>query len=404
MGEAWITGIGLITALGSSRETTWQGLLAGRSGVAEVSLFDPTGFRCRLAAQVRGEVVVPERTGLLLKRLSRASRFALGAAAEALEDAGLGIEVTTDRPWGLVLSGGAAGLLEAEAFVARRLTRGRRARGLTEFLEVPQDSPTDRLAQAFSLTGPRITVTTACSSATIAVGMAAELVAGGETPVALAGGADALCRLTFAGFNSLRAMDGEPCKPFDRRRAGLNIGEGAAIVVVEEASAARARGARPYARIAGYGMTNDAFHMTQPEPSGAAWERTIRAALAAAGTGPEAITYINAHGTATVQNDAAEAAAYTRVFGNRLGTIPLSSVKGAVGHCLNAAGGVEAAVTALAIAREVVPPTVGFAEVDPDCPVDPVPGEARQHPVKAALSSSFAFGGNSAALILERIE
>jgi len=403
MGEAWITGIGLVTALGGDRETSWDRLVAGESGIAEVSLFDTAGFRGHLAAQVTHEFEPPGSIGRAARHLSRSSRLALCAAAEALADAGLGSRSPQPHPWPVILSGGTAGLLEAEGFVARRLRKGHLARGLREFLEVPQDSTTDRVAQAFSLTGSRITVTTACSSATIALGMAADLVSGGETTLALAGGADTLCRLTYAGFNSLRAMDTARCKPFDRRRAGLTLGEGAAILVVEAKTSAMARGARPYARILGYGATNDAFHMTQPEPSGRPWERTIRAALLSAGVRPEAISYINAHGTATEQNDSAEAAAYGLVFGDNLARIPVSSVKGAIGHCLNAAGGIEAAFTALAIARGLVPPTVGFAEADPACPVDPVPFRGRPMRISTAMSSSFAFGGNSAALILERV-
>jgi 3-oxoacyl-[acyl-carrier-protein] synthase II len=243
-------------------------------------------------------------------------------------------------------------------------------------------------------------VTTACSSSTIAVGIAAELVCDGDVPVALTGGSDALCRLTYAGFNSLRAVDPDRAKPFDRRRKGLSLGEGAAVLVVEEAEHARRRGARPYARVLGYGVTNDAFHMTQPEPSGVAWERTVRAALADAGVAASDVAYINGHGTATEQNDQAECAAYLRVFGERLAGVPVSSVKGALGHCLCAAGGIEAAVTALAIARATLPPTAGFAEADPACPVDAIPGTGRSGTPHVALSSSFAFGGNSGVLVL----
>jgi 3-oxoacyl-[acyl-carrier-protein] synthase II len=253
------------------------------------------------------------------------------------------------------------------------------------------------------LTGPRVTISTACSSSTVAVGLAGEMVRDGEVEVALAGGADALCRLTFAGFNSLRAVDAAPCRPFDRSRAGLNIGEGAAVLVVESADHARRRGARPLARVLGYGVTNDAFHMTQPEPSGAAWERTVRAALADAGVGPGAIGYLNAHGTATGQNDPAERAAYARVFGDRLASLPLSTVKGALGHCLCGAGGIEAAVTTLALARGVLPPTAGFTEPDEGPPLDVVAGSGRACAVDVALSCSFAFGGNSAAIVLGRV-
>ncbi len=401
MSEVWITGIGLVTALGPDRETTWRRLVAGESGIGPLTLFDTTGFRTQIAAQVDDtRLVLSALDGRALRHASRASRFALAAAAEALADAGLATGPGAPRPWALVLGGGTAGLFEAEAFVARRLAGGPRVRGLSELVDVPQDAPSDRLGLAFGLTGPRITVTTACSSSTIAVGLAAEMVGAGEAPVALAGGADALCRLTYAGFNSLHAVDREPAKPYDSRRRGLSLGEGAAVLVVEDAAHARGRGARPYARVLGYGATNDAFHMTQPEPSGAAWERTLRAALAEADVGAADVDYVNGHGTATEQNDSAECAAYLRVFGERLAGVPVSSVKGALGHCLCAAGGIEAAVTALAIARAVLPPTAGFAEADPACPVDPVAGSGRPGRVRVAVSSSFAFGGNSAALVL----
>ncbi len=400
MHEVWITGIGLITALGD-RDRTWRRLLDGDSGIREITVFDTAGYRTRLGGEVpAGDAVVPDAYRSAARRASRASRLALAATAAALADAG--IEPRPGDPWGVVFNGGAAGLLEAEDFARRRLREGRRARGLSEFLEVPQDSPSDRVALALRLTGPRITVTTACSSSSIAVGRGAEMVRDGEARVVLAGGADALCRLTYAGFNSLRAVSAERARPFDRNRAGLNLGEGAAVLVLEPAAAARRRGARPYAAVLGYGMTNDAFHMTQPEPSGAAWERTVRAALADAGIDPAAVDYVNAHGTATEQNDPAETAAYQRVFGERLARLPISSVKGAVGHCLCAAGGIEAAVTALALRNGIAPPTAGFAEADPACPVDPIPGTGRPLDIRVALSSSFAFGGNSAVLALGR--
>jgi 3-oxoacyl-[acyl-carrier-protein] synthase II len=401
MREAWITGIGLVSALGPDRETTWSRLVAGASGIRPITLFDTTGYRTAIAAQVDDTTVrLPSLPGTVTRHASRATRFALAAAAEALADARLSEDEGSVRAWPLVVGGGAAGLFEAEGFVERRLTRGPHVRGLSELIEVPQDSPTDRVGQALGLTGPRITVTTACSSSTIAVGLAAEMVREGEADIALTGGTDALCRLTFAGFNSLHALDAQPAKPFDRRRNGLSLGEGAAILVVEEANHARRRGAKPYARVCGYGVTNDAFHMTQPEPSGAAWERTLRAALADAGVAAEEIDHVNAHGTATEQNDTAECAAYRRVFGARLAAVPVVSVKGAIGHCLCGAGGMEAAVAALTIARSVLPPTVGFVEPDPDCPVDPVAGAARPASLRLVLSSSFAFGGNSAALVL----
>jgi 3-oxoacyl-[acyl-carrier-protein] synthase II len=399
MAEAWITGIGLVTALGSDRETTWHRVIRGESGIAPLTLFDTLGFRTSIAAQVPD---VPSQTpsSANLRHTSRASRFAFTATAEALLDAGLAPAAEHPRPWGLAFGGGTAGLFEAESFYARRLTVGPRARGLSEFVEMPQDCPTDRVAERFHLCGNRLTVTTACSSATIALGLAAELVREGELEIVLAGGTDAISRLTYAGFNSLRAVDPDGARPFDIRRKGLTIGEGAAVLVVESSIHARARGARSYAEVLGYGVTNDAFHMTQPEPSGAAWERTVRAALDDANVDANRVDYINAHGTATEQNDAAECAAYARVFGARLSSIPVSSVKGAIGHCLSVAGGMEAALTALAIQRGQIPPTARFGEPDPACPVDAVAGCGRTHAVSVALSSSFAFGGNSSVIVL----
>jgi len=402
MREAWVTGIGLVTALGPNRETTWRRLLAGDSGIRALTLFDTTSYRTHNGAQVDDAALRrPSEAAAVWRRCCRASRFALTAGAEALADAGLAGE-RSERPWGVVLGGGTAGLFEAEAFVERRLRRGAAVRGASELVEVPQDAPSDRLAEVWRLTGPRITVTTACSSSTIAVGLAAEMVRGGEVEVALAGGPDALCHLTFAGFNSLRAVDPDVARPFDLRRRGLTLGEGAAVLVVEAREHALARGHRPYAAVLGYGLTNDAFHMTQPEPTGAAWEGTLRTALADAGIEGNLVDYVNAHGTATEQNDSAECAAYQRLFGERLPRVPISSVKGALGHCLCGAGGIEAAVTALAIARAKVPPTAGFAEADPACPIDPVAGVGRDAELRVALSSSFAFGGNSAVLVLGR--
>jgi 3-oxoacyl-[acyl-carrier-protein] synthase II len=403
MGDVWITGIGLVSALGPDRETTWRRLLAGETGIGPLTLFDTTGYRTHLAAQVdEAALRLPAVPPAMRRNTSRASRFAFAATAEALADAGLALSLAEVQPAAIVFGGGAAGILDAEAYLERRLRRGPRTRALREFIEVPQDSTCDRVAEVFRAGGPRITITTACSSSTVAVGLAAELVRDGEAAVALAGGSDALCRLTFAGFNSLHAVDSRPCRPFDRDRHGLSLGEGAAVLVLERAADAARRGARPYALVLGYGVTNDAFHMTQPEPSGAAWERTLRAALCDARVTADEVGYVNAHGTATEQNDAAECAAYRRLFGERLERLPVSSIKGSVGHCLCGAGGIEAAVTALALARGALPPTVGFAQPDPACPIDPVAGVSRVQEIQLALSCSFAFGGNSAVLALGR--
>jgi len=400
VGKVVISGIGLVTGLAPAREGTWTRLVAGESAIGPLTLFDTTGFRTSIAAQL-DTASLGGWPGGEVPHLGRVCRMALAATTEALQDAGLPL-VTEPRDWPLVLGGGASGMFEAERFISDRLRKGRRVAGARHILEMPQDSPADRISQAFGFVGPRAVVITACSSATIAIGLAADMIASGEATCALAGGADGLSRVTYAGFNSLRVADVVPCRPFDLRRRGMSFGEGAAMLVLEDAEHARRRGARSYATVLGYGMTDDAYHMTRPDPTGAAWERTIVAAIQDAGVAPSEIDYINAHGTGTEQNDPAECAAFGRVLGDRLALVPVSSIKGAVGHCLCAAGAVEAAVTALAVARQTAPPTTGFAVADPACPVDPIPGRGREFPIRHALSASFAFGGNASVLVFGR--
>lgn len=392
-----ITGLGAVSGFGWGVEAFWTGLRSGATAIGDFRRFDHAAYRTHVAAEVEAGFALDALAGA--ERASLADRFALFAASEALAAAGLP-ERLDALDAGLFFGSSTGGMLEAEEFF-HELTTGRRRRVRLGLLSAQQpNGPGDAVARVHGVGGPVETVASACASATLALGAALDALRAGELEVALVGGADSLCRLTFAGFNSLRAVDPTPAKPFDRRRKGLNLGEGAAVLVLESAERARARGARPYARVLGYGVTADAFHMTQPDASGAAWERTIRAALADAGVTPAEVDYINAHGTATEQNDPAEVAAYRRVFGEHLARIPVSSVKGALGHCLCGAGGIEAAITALAVARGIAPPTAGFAEADPACPLDPVPGVARAWPIRVAVSSSFAFGGNSAALAL----
>ncbi len=219
----------------------------------------------------------------------------------------------------------------------------------------------------------------------------------------LTGGSDVLARLTYGGFNSLRSVDPDPCRPFDRDRKGLSIGEAAGILVFEEYEHARRRGAEPVAEFLGYGVTSDAFHMTAPDPSGAAGARTVRAALSSARANPDEIDYVNAHGTATVQNDSAETAALKMALGERAHRIPISSIKSMIGHCLCASGAIEAVATALTVRDGRVPPTIHYEHSDPACDLDYVPNEAREVPVQIALSNSFAFGGNSSVVVLGRV-
>jgi 3-oxoacyl-[acyl-carrier-protein] synthase II len=246
-------------------------------------------------------------------------------------------------------------------------------------------------------------VVAACSSSTIAISQAADAIRMGRLDAALAGGTDAIARLTFSGFNALKLMDPEPCRPFDRDRAGMNIGEGAAIMVLEELERARGRGAPIYGELAGSSFSCEAFHPTAPEPDGKPVTAVVHNALRDANIAPEKVQHINAHGTATPQNDRAETRGYRALFGERVDKIPVTSIKSMLGHCLGAAGGIEVAVLALTVSRGVIPPTVHHAQTDPECPGDIVANDAREARVTCGVSTSLGFGGNDSAVVITAV-
>jgi 3-oxoacyl-[acyl-carrier-protein] synthase II len=389
-----VTGLGAVTSLGNDLRSTWDGLVAGRSGIGPITLFDAAGFRTKLAAEVKQ---LPD-PGVLLsvrRRLSRTDVIGLAAAAEALADSGLDLSREDPGRLGVVLGAGISGLLDSESYYRALLADGPRAARPTKALNHPPDQTTDRIAERWGLLGPRSTITTACSSSATSLGYAADLIRHGYCDVVVTGGADTFARLTHGGFNALRSVDPDPCRPFDRRRKGLTIGEAAGLLVFEEEEHAKRRGANLRARFLGYGVTSDAHHMTQPEPTGEAGARTLNACLKAAGLNPEDVDYVNAHGTATPQNDSAETAAIKRALGARAYEIPVSSIKSMLGHCLCSAGAIEAVATVRTIETGVVPPTINWGERDPECDLDVVPNVAREARVRVALSNSFAFGGNS---------
>jgi len=400
-GRAVITGFGVLSALGTSARETWEGLVAGRVGIGPVTLFDTSRDRTHLAAQIPAVPPQDASAGRDAGRLSRSDRIGLLAAGEAVAGAGLDLARIDRRRAGVLIGGGGA-LLEGEEFLQTTLA-GRPGRPRVPVGFFPA-STADRIASRLGFGGAVDTILTACSSATIAIGRAASLVASGDQEVVLAGGVETLSRTTYAGFNALRLVDPDPCRPFDRDRRGLSLGECAALMLIEERASARARGARVYAEVAGYGMAADAHHMTAPDPDGQGIARAMRSALRMAGMSLEEVDHINAHGTGTEQNDRAEARAITTVFGERARRIPVVSIKGMVGHCLGAAGAIEAFATALALHHGVVPPTAGLRSPDPGCDLDFVSGEARRVPLRAALSTSLAFGGNNGALLMTRAE
>ena len=394
-----VTGMGAVTSIGGSLEEFWKNLLAGVCGIGPFSLFDASAYRTQTAAQV-SEIPDSFLTPAERRRMSRADRMGVAAAREALGESGLDVSREDPARIGVILGGGTSGLIDSEAFFERHLS-GRKARPSKVLNHLP-DSITDRVAQRFGLEGIKSTITTACSSSANAMGYAFDAIAAGLADAIVTGGSDVLARLTYGGFNSLRSVDPGPCRPFDRERKGLSIGEAAGMLIFEEEEHARRRGAPVVAEFRGYGVTSDAFHMTAPDPSGEAGGRTLRAALADAGLNVEDVDYVNAHGTATPQNDSAETAALKNALGERAAEIPISSIKSMIGHCLCASGAIEAVATALTLRDGKVPPTIHYENPDPACDLDYVPNAARDAEVDVALSNSFAFGGNSSVIVLAR--
>ncbi len=385
-----VTGVGAVSPFGLGVKAYWEGLRSGACAIRPATLIDTAGFRCRLAAEVPDPLPGS-------RRRSRADRLALAAAREAVADAGL--DDTARREAALVVGAVGGGMLEAEAWYWARRRHGARP-PLAPLRSMLPSSHAEVVGRRLGLGGPRETIVAACSSGAAALAVAADLVAGGAAPVALAGGVDALTRICFMGFNALKLLDPVPCRPFDRDRRGMSIGEGAAFLVLEDADRARARSAVVYAELAGYGMTTDAFHVTAPHPSGEGMERAMREALGRAGVAAREVRYANAHGTGTLQNDRIEARALERVFG--AGGLLVSSTKSMIGHTMAAAGSLEAVATVLALVHDVVPPTATLTAPDPEVAFDCVPGAAREVAVGCAISNSFGFGGQNVTLLFRR--
>jgi len=390
-----VSGLGVVSPYGAGAKTFWAGLATGECAIRPVTVIDTEGFRSRIAAEVPADVVASLRVS---RRRSRADRIALTAAREALAEADLAPGDRADM--GLFIGAVGGGMLEGEEWYCEEAAgRGPSPRigALRSILPV---SHAETLAWRLRLGGPRETVVMACASGAASIALGADLVRSGATPLVLAGGVDAITRICFMGFNALKLLDPEPCRPFDRGRRGMSIGEAAAFVVLEDAEHCRARGARVLGELLGAGMTTDAHHVTAPHPEGEGMVRAMADALAAAGRAPADIGYVNAHGTGTPQNDRMEALALVRLFGE--GRVLVSSTKSLVGHTMAAAGSVEAAATLLTLQHGLIPPTANLRDPDPDVPFDCVPGTARAVELQAAVSNSFGFGGQNVSLVFSR--
>jgi 3-oxoacyl-[acyl-carrier-protein] synthase II len=405
-----ITGMGAITPLGNDVPTTWAALVAGKSGVGLVTQFDASEFPARIAGEVKefdADATFGRREA---RRMDRYTQFALVAADQAIKDAGLSITANNAPRVGVVIGSGVGGItsLLEQAEVLR--TRG--PRRVSPFL-IPmmlQDTAPGQVAINFGLKGPNFAVISACATGASAIGEAAEVIRRGSADVMLAGGAEAgIVPIAFAGFCIMQAVstrNDEPqraSRPFDATRDGFVIAEGGGVVVLERETHARARGARIYAEVAGYGATADAYHITAPDETGDGAARAMQIALDTAGLAPEQIGYLNAHGTSTPLNDKGETLAIKKVFGDHAYHLPISSTKSMTGHLLGGAGAVEAIFSALALNEGLVPPTINYEHPDPVCDLDYVPNEARHVSVEAVMSNSFGFGGHNACLIFRRV-
>ena len=390
-----MSGLGVVSPYGAGAKCFWLGLAAGTCAIKPITVIETEGFRSRIAAEIPADVM--SALGSSWRR-SRADRIALAAAREALADSGLKGRERAEAA--LLIGAVGGGMLEGEDWYwAQTLGDGRSSRkgALRSILPF---SHADMLGWRLGLTGPKETVVMACASGAASIALGADLVRAGVTPTALVGGVDALTHTCFMGFNALKLLDPSPCRPFDRDRRGMSLGEAAAFLVIEDAEHCRARGGRVHARLAGYGMSTDAHHVIAPHPDSEGMIDAMHLALKDARLPPTAVGYVNAHGTGTQQNDRVEALALRQVFGE--GAVLVSSTKSLIGHTMAGAGSVEAAATILALQHELLPPTANLETVDPEVAFDCLPGTARPARISAALSNSFGFGGQNVSLIFAR--
>ena len=406
-----VTGVGLVTPLGTGNETVWARILKGESGISPITRFDTTQFETKIAGEIKDfrpeEFISPKE----IKRIDLFIQYVLGATDIAMKDANLDMAAEDAERVGVVAGTGLGGLPTLEKYHTVLLERG--PGRISPFfipMLIANEAP-GHVAIQHGLKGPNLCIVTACATGAHSIGDAFRIIQYGDADVMVAGGTEAnLTPLTVGGFNAMKALskrNEEPTRasrPFDRDRDGFVVAEGAGIIILEELEHALARGAKIYAEVAGYGYNGDAYHITAPCPDGNGFIRCMRMALKDAGMTPEEVDYINAHGTSTDLNDRIETLAIKEVLGDRAYKVPVSSTKSMTGHLLGAAGAVEAVFSILSIRDRVCPPTVNYENPDPECDLDYVPNTARSHEIGAAMSNSFGFGGTNCTLIFRRFE
>ncbi|HEU5439972.1 MAG TPA: beta-ketoacyl-ACP synthase II [Ktedonobacterales bacterium] len=404
-----ITGLGLVTPLGNDTAATWQALCEGRSGIATITKFDASTQDVRIAGEVKGFDATPYMDRKEIRRNDCFVQYAVAAAKQALADAELTIDEQLADETGVIIGSGIGGLESCHEQFKILFDRGPDRVSpffITQFIT---DIAAGYVSMQINARGPNFATVSACATGANAIGEAAEMIRRGDALAMVAGGSE--CGITpmgiasFAQMHALSRRNDDPAgasRPFEKNRDGFVVAEGAGVVLLEELEHARARGARIYAEVIGYASTADAHHITEPAPGGAGLVRAMRRAMTKASVNPEQIGYINAHGTSTAYNDRDETAAIKTVLGDQAYHVPVSSTKSMTGHCLGAAGGIEAAFTALALHHGVLPPTINYEEPDPDLDLDYVPNEAREAKLDYALSNSMGFGGHNAVLVMKR--
>ncbi|WP_243371273.1 beta-ketoacyl-ACP synthase II [Geotalea sp. SG265] len=405
-----VTGVGVVSPLGTGNKANWDALTAGKSGIARITRFDASDLPVQIAGEVKdfnAEDFIDKKE---IKKMDNFIQYALGAAHYAMEDSGLKITEENAERVGVLVGAGLGGLPTIEKYHSALLEGGYKK--ISPFF-IPMliiNLAPGHISIKYGAKGPNISSVSACATGTHSIGDAYHMIKRGDADAMIAGGTEStVTPLGIGGFAVMKALstrNDDPAaasRPFDKDRDGFILAEGAGIVVLEEYESAKRRGAKIYAEVAGYGMSGDAFHLTQPAPDGEGAARCIKMALATAGVKPEDVDYINAHGTSTHFNDLYETMAIKRIFGDHAKKLMVSSTKSMTGHLLGAAGGIEAVYTAMAIREGVVPPTINYTTPDPECDLDYVPNTARQASIRCAMSNSFGFGGTNASLLFKKI-
>ncbi len=408
-----ITGVGMVSPLGIGNSENWSALIAGRCGIGPITRFDASAFTARIAGEVKGFDPARFIEKKEIKKMDIFIHYAMGAAHFVMEDSGLPVSDSNRERIAVVVGSGIGGLPIIEDTMRRYVESSGNPRVISAFFitGLIVNEAGGNISIKYGLKGPNLATVTACTTGAHAIGEAYRMIQHGDADAAIAGGTEAVITpLAVGGFAVMRALstrNDDPAgasRPWDRDRDGFVISEGAGLVVLEEMEAARKRGARIYAELVGYGMSGDAYHIAAPSEDGDGPARVMRNALKDAGVAPEDIQYINAHGTSTPTGDKVETVAIKKVFGDHAYRLAVSSTKSMTGHLLGAAGGLETAICALAVYHGVMPPTINYQTPDPECDLDYVPNEARQAPIRYALSNSFGFGGTNGSLILKKME